>query len=65
MNNLNLSKIQNDILKCLSDEPITADLIGIEVNRSPGSVRNQCQVLSALNLIKGVPGPKGGYIKIK
>jgi hypothetical protein len=31
------------------------------IDRNPGTIRNQMQSLKALNLVEGVPGPKGGY----
>jgi predicted transcriptional regulator len=31
------------------------------LNRNPGTIRNQMSILSTLRLVKGVPGPHGGY----
>ena len=31
------------------------------MNRNPGTIRNQMQSLRSLSLVKGVPGPRGGY----
>ena len=31
------------------------------MNRNPGTIRNQMQSLRSLGLVKGVPGPRGGY----
>jgi len=36
------------------------DIAG-EVDRNAGTIRNQMQSLKALQLVEGVPGPKGGY----
>uniref|UniRef100_UPI0026124F4E TrmB family transcriptional regulator n=1 Tax=Natronomonas sp. TaxID=2184060 RepID=UPI0026124F4E len=35
--------------------------IASKVDRNPGTIRNQMQSLKALQLVEGVPGPKGGY----
>ncbi|HIH36568.1 MAG TPA: CBS domain-containing protein [Methanocellales archaeon] len=50
---INLSRKKNEVVKC---EDI-AEVIG----RSPGTIRNQMQSLKVLELVEGVPGPKGGY----
>jgi hypothetical protein len=31
------------------------------IDRHPGTVRNRMQSLEELNLVEGIPGPKGGY----
>ncbi|MFC1787164.1 CBS domain-containing protein [Halobacteriota archaeon] len=50
---INLSRQKNKVVK---GEDI-AELI----DRNPGTIRNQMQSLKALELVEGVPGPKGGY----
>ncbi len=35
--------------------------IADEIDRNPGTIRNQMQSLRALQLVEGIPGPKGGY----
>jgi predicted transcriptional regulator len=40
---------------------VKGEKIAEEVNRNPGTVRNKMQSLKALQLVEGVPGPKGGY----
>lgn len=44
------------------DLPITGQAIADEVDRAPGTVRNQMQLLRELDLVEGVSGPKGGYV---
>jgi len=40
---------------------VKGEAIAEMVGRNPGTVRNQMQSLKALELVEGVPGPKGGY----
>jgi len=40
---------------------VKGETIADEVNRNSGTIRNQMQSLKALQLVEGVPGPKGGY----
>jgi len=40
---------------------VKGERIAEAVDRNPGTVRNQMQSLKALQLVEGVPGPKGGY----
>ncbi|MBS1263907.1 MAG: Inosine-5'-monophosphate dehydrogenase [Methanonatronarchaeales archaeon] len=40
---------------------VKGEAIAGMVGRNPGTVRNQMQSLKALELVEGVPGPKGGY----
>ena len=58
-------ELRNKILNLLSDEPITSEELGKELDYHPGTIRSNCQILFALGLVKGLSGPKGGYIKIK
>lgn len=44
-----------------SDHPIKGADIAESVDRNPGTVRNQMQSLKTLQLVEGIPGPRGGY----
>ncbi|PSP76479.1 TrmB family transcriptional regulator [Halobacteriales archaeon QS_1_68_20] len=67
MSSIELTSSQQTILTALvnlhrqTDEPIKGEDIAEEVDRNPGTIRNQMQSLKALQLVEGVPGPKGGY----
>ena len=43
------------------EDSVKGETIADEVGRNPGTIRNQMQSLKALQLVEGVPGPKGGY----
>lgn len=64
---MELTQIQRDILTALiniyrrESRAVRGDEIAGLIDRNPGTVRNQMQSLKALNLVEGVPGPKGGY----
>ncbi len=64
---MDLSLIQKDILITLItlyhqySAPIKGEYIAEVIQRNPGTIRNQMQALKALELVDGVPGPKGGY----
>ncbi len=64
---MDLSLIQKDILITLitlyhqQSQPIKGEDIAAVIQRNPGTIRNQMQALKALELVDGVPGPKGGY----
>ncbi|HNX40422.1 MAG TPA: CBS domain-containing protein [Methanothrix sp.] len=64
---MELTTIQRDILTALINihraegRAVRGDEIAELIDRNPGTVRNQMQSLKALNLIEGIPGPKGGY----
>jgi hypothetical protein len=64
---MELTPIQKDILIALinlqreKDRAIKGEEIAEIINRNPGTVRNQMQSLKVLELVEGVPGPKGGY----
>jgi hypothetical protein len=64
---MDLSLIQKDILITLitlyhqQSRPIKGEDIAAVIQRNPGTIRNQMQALKALELVDGVPGPKGGY----
>ncbi|MDG5761649.1 HTH domain-containing protein [Natronococcus sp. A-GB1] len=44
-----------------SEGAVKGEDIAEQINRNPGTIRNQMQSLKALQLVEGVPGPKGGY----
>ena len=67
MSSIELTPSQKTILTALinlhreSDDAVKGEDIAEEVDRNPGTIRNQMQSLKALQLVEGVPGPKGGY----
>jgi hypothetical protein len=67
MSSIELTPSQRQILSALvnlhreREEAIKGEEIAEEVDRNPGTIRNQMQSLKALQLVEGVPGPKGGY----
>lgn len=67
MASIELTPSQRTILSALvnlynEDEGvIKGEAIAAEIDRNPGTIRNQMQSLKALQLVEGVPGPKGGY----
>ncbi|TQD28339.1 CBS domain-containing protein [Methanolobus vulcani] len=64
---MELTPIQKDILIALinlqreKDRAVKGEEIAELISRNPGTVRNQMQSLKVLELVEGVPGPKGGY----
>jgi predicted transcriptional regulator len=64
---MDLTTIQKDILTALinlqrqKDCSVKGEEIADLIHRNPGTIRNQMQLLKALGLVEGVPGPKGGY----
>ncbi len=64
---MELTPIQKDIIIALinlqrqKDRAIKGEEIAELIQRNPGTIRNQMQLLKALGLVEGVPGPKGGY----
>jgi predicted transcriptional regulator len=67
MSSIELTPSQQNILQELvnlyrqSERAVKGEDIAAEVDRNPGTIRNQMQSLKALQLVEGVPGPKGGY----
>ncbi|QGN06546.1 HTH domain-containing protein [Halorhabdus sp. CBA1104] len=67
MSSIELTPSQKNILQELinlyrdSENAVKGEEIAEKVNRNPGTIRNQMQSLKALQLVEGVPGPKGGY----
>ena len=67
MSSIELTPSQRTILQELvnlyreQESAVKGETIATEVNRNPGTIRNQMQSLKALQLVEGVPGPKGGY----
>ena len=64
---MDLTTIQKDILTALinlqrqTECSVKGEEIAELIHRNPGTIRNQMQLLKALGLVEGVPGPKGGY----
>jgi transcriptional regulator len=50
-----------DLYKKLNYRPVKGEEIALVMNRNPGTIRNQMQYLRSLGLVKGIPGPRGGY----
>ena len=67
MSSIELTASQRTILRALvnlhgeQESAVKGEAIAEEVGRNPGTIRNQMQSLKALQLVEGVPGPKGGY----
>ena len=67
MSSIELTPRQKALLSALIDRhqrtegPVTASEIAREIERNPGTIRNQMQSLKALQLVEGLVGPKGGY----
>jgi predicted transcriptional regulator len=67
MSSIELTSSQKSILTALinlygeQEDAVKGEAIAEEVDRNPGTIRNQMQSLKALQLVEGVPGPKGGY----
>jgi len=68
MSSIELTPSQKTILTALinlygdeAENAVKGEQIAAEVDRNPGTIRNQMQSLKALQLVEGVPGPKGGY----
>jgi predicted transcriptional regulator len=67
MSSIELTSSQRTILTALinlhreTEDAVKGEDIANEVDRNPGTIRNQMQSLKALQLVEGVPGPKGGY----
>ncbi len=67
MSSIELTPSQRSILGALvnlhseTESSVKGETIAQEVDRNPGTIRNQMQSLKALQLVEGVPGPKGGY----
>ena len=65
---MDLTIVQKEILQELiniyeeKNKPVKGTEIAKKLNRNPGTIRNQMQALKSLNLVDGVPGPRGGYI---
>ncbi|MCX6668467.1 MAG: CBS domain-containing protein [Methanothrix sp.] len=64
---MELTLVQRDILTTLiniyrtENRAVKGEEIAELTDRHPGTIRNQMQSLKALNLVEGIPGPKGGY----
>lgn len=68
MSTIDLTLRQKTVLTTLinlyrsSEYPIKTDVIAEKVNRKPGTIGNQMQGLSSLQLAEGIAGPGGGYM---
>ncbi len=64
---MELTPVQKEILNSLlthyrkENGAVKGEKVAESIGRNPGTIRNQMQSLKALELIEGVPGPKGGY----
>ncbi|RZN63188.1 CBS domain-containing protein [Methanonatronarchaeum sp. AMET6-2] len=64
---MDLTPTQCEILNALINlyqkdkSAVKGEKVASAIDRNPGTIRNQMQSLKALELIEGVPGPKGGY----
>ncbi|MFB6131475.1 MAG: TrmB family transcriptional regulator [Salinigranum sp.] len=62
---IELTDAQANILSVLIDlyysSPVKGKQIAAELDRNPGTIRTQMQSLKSLQLVEGIPGPKGGY----
>ena len=56
-------RILQSLVELVDDETplVSGAEIAADLGRTPGTIRNQIQSLSALQLVEGVPGPRGGY----
>jgi len=67
MSTIRLQPSQRTVLRSLVNlagrerGAVRGAVIAAEVDRTPGTVRNQMQNLKALRLVEGIPGLKGGY----
>ncbi len=67
MASIELTPSQRSILSALvnlyteREDAVKGEAIAEEIDRNAGTIRNQMQSLKALQLVEGVPGPKGGY----
>jgi transcriptional regulator len=67
MSSIDLTESQKTILQELvdlhrdSESAVKGEAIAEQIDRNAGTIRNQMQSLRALQLVEGVPGPKGGY----
>ncbi len=65
---MKLINTQEEIISVLVDlyektcRTVKCEEIAERIHRTHGTTRNQMQVLKNLKLVKGVPGPKGGYL---
>lgn len=67
MSKARLSRSQKSILRTLVEQTgddtrlVKGEEIAADVDTTPGSIRQEMQNLRALQLVEGVPGPRGGY----
>ena len=64
---MELTQIQKRYYHCINklqrqkNRAIKGEEVAEVIQRNPSTIRNQMQLLKALGLVEGVPGPKGGY----
>ncbi|AGB38877.1 Rrf2 family transcriptional regulator [Natronococcus occultus] len=67
MDQISLNSSQKLILTTLINKhqsngsPVSARVIANEIDRAPGTIRNQMRMLATTGLVESVAGPKGGY----
>ncbi|MFB6159847.1 MAG: HTH domain-containing protein [Haloferacaceae archaeon] len=67
MEQVDLTDSQRRLLATLVDEygsaeaPVKGAVLAEALDRSPATIRSQVQSLTALGLVEGIQGPKGGY----
>lgn len=67
MSTTRLSQSQKSILRTLIEQTgndtqlVKGEEIAADIGTTPGSIRQEMQGLRALQLVEGVPGPRGGY----
>lgn len=67
MNQIELNSTQREILTTLiehylaTDSPVSGETIAEAIDVNTGTLRSKIQTLTALSLVEGIPGIKGGY----
>lgn len=67
MASFDLTSSQKSLLTALvnlyrdRETAIKGEAIAEEIDRAPGTIRNQMQTMKALHLVESIFGPKGGY----
>jgi len=65
---MKLTATQQEFIKVMVDiyekmgRAVKCEEIAESIHRTYGTIINQMRVMKSLKLVKGVPGPKGGYI---
>ena len=64
---MELTHVQRDLLTALininhvENRAVKGEEIAEQIDRNPGTIRNQMQSLKTLGLVESIAGPKGGY----